>query len=239
MSYSADYARRSLGMRASIALAITLAFLLIPAFADQWVFVHWHNPNVYGTEWGRLLRVMGWWPTWLIAACALYLQRRRNASALAVVVTGSVRGISGGAGARARLWRAPRRGLRRAKDGVYARDHRASEREQRERLVLNQKKWADQTAKTQAETKILSDEDINRERDRPLSDIYRQVTVTPRLEWMTKEYKLDAAQQTKTRALLSLRRNQFIALLDSTQHPTIKLSRLAPLVQRVAPSPAK
>lgn len=75
MSYSADYARRSLGMRASIALAITLAFLLIPAFADQWVFVHWHNPNVYGTEWGRLLRVMGWWPTWLIAACALYLQR--------------------------------------------------------------------------------------------------------------------------------------------------------------------
>jgi hypothetical protein len=45
-------------------------------------------------------------------------------------------------------------------------------------------------------------------------------------------------QQTKTRALLSLRRNQFIALLDSTAHPTIRLSRLAPLVQRVA-TPAK
>ena len=40
------------------------------------------------------------------------------------------------------------------------------------------------------------------------------------------------------RALLSLRRNQFIALLDSTAHPTIRLSRLAPLVQRVA-APAK
>jgi hypothetical protein len=62
--------------------------------------------------------------------------------------------------------------------------------------------------------------------------------VTPPLEWFTKEYTLDAVQQTKTRALLSLRRNQFIALLDSTAHPTIRLSRLAPLVQRVA-TPAK
>jgi membrane-associated phospholipid phosphatase len=75
MSYSAEHGRRPLVMRASIALAITLAFLLIPAFGDQWVFAHWHNPNVYGTEWGRLLRVMGWWPTWLIAAAALYMQR--------------------------------------------------------------------------------------------------------------------------------------------------------------------
>jgi len=106
--------------------------------------------------------------------------------------------------------------------------------EQREKYASNSKKRLEQDAKRRAETSILSDEDINRERDRPLTDIYRQVTVTPRLEWMTKEYKLDAAQQTKIRALLSLRRNQFIALLDSTAHPTIRLSRLAPLVQRVA-----
>ncbi|MCX6950703.1 MAG: hypothetical protein NTV51_00720 [Verrucomicrobia bacterium] len=110
--------------------------------------------------------------------------------------------------------------------------------EQRERYNANSKKRLELDAKRRAETSILSDEDITRERDRPLTDIYRQVTVTPRLEWMTKEYKLDAAQQTKTRALLSLRRNQFIALLDSTAHPTIRLSRLAPLVQRVA-TPAK
>jgi len=76
VSFSADYARRSLGVRAAAALAITLAFLLIPALADQWVFAHWSHPNVYGTEWGRLLRIMGWWPTWVIAAIALYLQQR-------------------------------------------------------------------------------------------------------------------------------------------------------------------
>lgn len=110
--------------------------------------------------------------------------------------------------------------------------------EQREKRIANHKKWAERDAKRQAETTLLSDEDINRERDRPLTDIYRQVTVTPRLEGMTKEYKLDAGQQAKLRALLALRRNQFIALLDSTAHPTIRLSRLAPLVQRVV-EPAK
>ncbi len=110
--------------------------------------------------------------------------------------------------------------------------------EQREKWIVNQKKWAERDAKRLAETTPLSDEDINREKDRPLTDIYRQVTVTPRLEWFTKEYKLDAVQQTKTRALLSLRRNQFIALLDSTAHPTIRLSRLVPLVERVY-APAK
>lgn len=110
--------------------------------------------------------------------------------------------------------------------------------EQREKFVLNKKKIADHIEKKKNDPALLSDEDINRERDRPLTDIYRQVTVTPPLEWMTKEYTLDAVQQTKARALLALRRNQFIALLDSTAHPTIRLSRLAPLVQRVA-GPAK
>lgn len=109
---------------------------------------------------------------------------------------------------------------------------------QKEKFVANQKKRAERDAKKKADTKLLSDEDISRERDRPLSDIYWQVTVTPRLEWMTKEYALDASQQTNVRALLALRRNQFTALLDSTAHPTIRLSRLAPLVQRVA-TPAK
>lgn len=110
--------------------------------------------------------------------------------------------------------------------------------EQREKWAANQKKWAERDAKRLSLTSLLSDEDISRERDRPLTDIYRQVTVTPRLEWLTKEFKLDAAQQTKARALLALRRNQFIALLDSTAHPTIRLSRLAPLVERVG-APAK
>lgn len=111
--------------------------------------------------------------------------------------------------------------------------------EQKEKRAANLKKWAERDAKRLADMTTLSDEDINREKDRPLTDVYSQITVTPRLERMTKEYTLDAVQQTKTRALLTLRRNQYMALLDSTQHPAFRLSRLAPLVQRVCAPTAK
>ena len=109
--------------------------------------------------------------------------------------------------------------------------------DQKEKFFANQKKWADRLAKRMAKREPLSDEDIQREKERPMTWIYWQVTVTPRLESLTKEYRLDAAQQTSTRALLSLRRNKFIALYDATTHPSIRLSRLAPLIERVrAPS---
>lgn len=111
--------------------------------------------------------------------------------------------------------------------------------EQREKYLINQKKRAEDKAKSLARREPLSDEDIQREKDRPMTFIYWQVTVTPRLEQLTKAYNLDAAQQNATRALLAMRRNKFIALYDATQHPSIRLSRLAPLIERVAASPAK
>jgi hypothetical protein len=109
--------------------------------------------------------------------------------------------------------------------------------EQQEKFVSSQKKWAERTAKRIAKREPLSDEDIQREKERPMTWIYWQVTVTPRLEFLTKEYKLDATQQTSTRALLTLRRSKFISLYDSTTHPSIRLSRLAPLIERVSAPP--
>ena len=106
--------------------------------------------------------------------------------------------------------------------------------EQREKYNVNKKKSAERDAKRREETTPLSDEDIQRAKERPLTYIYWQVTITPMLENLTKDYKLDSAQQASTRALLSLRRNKFIALYDSTPHPSIRLSRLAPLIERVA-----
>ena len=110
---------------------------------------------------------------------------------------------------------------------------------QREKFGASQKKHAERDAKRLANRAPLTDEDIRLERERPLTDIYWYVTITPRLEWLTKEYSLDPAQQNSTRALLSLRRSKFIALFDSTPHPSIRLSRLAPLIERVAAAPAK
>lgn len=109
---------------------------------------------------------------------------------------------------------------------------------QREKHAGNQKKWADMVAKMKANTAPLSDDDINRARQQAVTDVYFMVTVTPRLERLTKEYELDPGQQASVRALLTLRRTKFIALLDATEHASVRLSKLAPMIERVA-GPAK
>ena len=108
---------------------------------------------------------------------------------------------------------------------------------QREKFLGSQKKWAERDAKRAAKRELLSDEDIQREQDRSMSWIYWKVTITPRLEMLTKDYGLDATQQGTARALLALRRNKFIALFDSTPHLNIRLSRLEPLIERVVAPP--
>lgn len=108
---------------------------------------------------------------------------------------------------------------------------------QREKFMANQRKKAERDAKRAADRSPLSDEEIQRAKDRPLTSTYWNVVVTPHLEWTTKEYSLDASQQTSVRALLALRRNKFIALYDATPHPSIRLSKLAPLIERVAEQP--
>ena len=84
----------------------------------------------------------------------------------------------------------------------------------------------------------LSDEEIFREQDRSMTWVYWKITVTPRLEMLTRAHQLDAAQQNETRALLVLRRSKFMALFDSTPHLGIRLSGLAPLIERVAATAA-
>ncbi len=111
--------------------------------------------------------------------------------------------------------------------------------EQHKDFLAYHKRWADSMARRQADRKPVTDEDIMRARDRPLTEVYWMVTITPRLERLTKDFKLTEEQQAATRALLSLRRSKFMALLDSTPHPSIRLSRLAPMLERageVAPA---
>lgn len=110
---------------------------------------------------------------------------------------------------------------------------------QRAKFGENKKKSAERDAKKLADRTPLSDRDIQMAQERPLTSIYWMCTVTPRLDYLAKEYTLDEAQQTAVRALLVLRRTKYVALLDSTPHPSIRLSRLAPLIERVAASPAK
>lgn len=84
MSYWDNYGQRPLALRATVALAITLAFLLVPAVADQWVYLHFHHKHLYDLDWARLLRLMGWWPTWALLALTLWLHERGSAPTAAM-----------------------------------------------------------------------------------------------------------------------------------------------------------
>ena len=65
--------------------AVATALLLIASTAaDRWAYAHILYDRVLEEDWGRMLRVMGFWPFWLLASIALVLNDwpRRTAAAL-------------------------------------------------------------------------------------------------------------------------------------------------------------
>ena len=76
-------------------MAVGLALAL-----DHWAYEHIVYARVYEQDWGRLLRVLGFWPTWLVAAIPLYLHDRGVVAAAkrrALLLAGSpaLAGIAG------------------------------------------------------------------------------------------------------------------------------------------------
>jgi membrane-associated phospholipid phosphatase len=67
---------------------------LLAMLLDPWVYQHVVWAKVYETDWGRFLRLMGYWPTWMVVAIALWLEGQPpdlaawRARLLAVSVTG-------------------------------------------------------------------------------------------------------------------------------------------------------
>jgi hypothetical protein len=105
----------------------------------------------------------------------------------------------------------------------------AAQREKYLSNQANQKKMSEH----KSNSRTLTADDISRARDRPMMDVYWMATVTPRLEYLSKEYDLNTEQQMSLRSLLNIRRNKFISLLDSTPHPSVRLSRLAPMIKQI------
>jgi membrane-associated phospholipid phosphatase len=57
-------------------LVLMLAGLIAAHLLDSLAFQYLHYPEVNSQDWGRLLRVMGFLPTWILAATALALHDR-------------------------------------------------------------------------------------------------------------------------------------------------------------------
>ena len=76
------YSRAPLVMRATMALVITLAFLVVPSFADHWAYDHLYIAKVYDRDWAMALRACGTLYVWIPVALILWLvQREQNAAA--------------------------------------------------------------------------------------------------------------------------------------------------------------
>lgn len=54
-------------------LVVSAAAVILAHLADRWFYHHFTLPTVYGHDWGRMLRVFGYYPTWMLAALALML----------------------------------------------------------------------------------------------------------------------------------------------------------------------
>lgn len=115
--------------------------------------------------------------------------------------------------------------------------------QQRDRLAAQQKRFAERRSRgiaaLAADSGPLSDEQIFRLQQRPLLSVLGEVALSMRFDSLHHELKLDEAQQTKVRELLRSRRERFLALVDSTPPPSIMLSRLAPVAQKLAAPPSK
>lgn len=59
-------------------LALFVVAMITAHLLDPWMFAHFRVDNIYGQDWGRLLRVQGFLPLWLVAAIALALEDREQ-----------------------------------------------------------------------------------------------------------------------------------------------------------------
>lgn len=57
-------------------LGLVALFTFVPMLRDRWAYDTLYVPNLYDRDWARLLREMGWYPTWVVAALALWLAGR-------------------------------------------------------------------------------------------------------------------------------------------------------------------
>ena len=93
-------------------------------------------------------------------------------------------------------------------------------------------------SKVAADTSLLTDEQIERLRQRPLWNALYSVAITWPFDRLNGEYKFDEEQPARVHALLSHHREKFLALVDSTPPPSITLSELARQTQKLV-EPAK
>lgn len=68
--------RAPLPVRTLWLLGFVALVTFVPMLCDRRAYDSLYVPHLYDRDWARLLREIGWYPTWVIAACALWLAER-------------------------------------------------------------------------------------------------------------------------------------------------------------------
>ena len=71
--------------------------IVVAHLIDPWVFGHFRLDDIYGEDWGRLLRVLGYLPLWIVLALALWLHEvpRSWQRPAALALSPAIAGIAG------------------------------------------------------------------------------------------------------------------------------------------------
>ena len=91
---------------------------------------------------------------------------------------------------------------------------------------------AQEDAKRALSTPLTADE-IRELQQRPLQQLMSIVVIPIRVYWNTRQMNLDDAQKAQLTEILKWRRDKFLALIDESPPPSLELSTLAPLAQRL------
>jgi hypothetical protein len=85
----------------------------------------------------------------------------------------------------------------------------------------------------------LTPEEIRELQQRPLQRLFSIIVIGMRVDWNTRQLKLDPEQTKQLESFLKARREKFIALVDKSPPPSLTLSKLAPLAQRLVETPKR
>jgi membrane-associated phospholipid phosphatase len=62
--------------------AVSIALVVLAHLLDGWAWVHLVDPEIYEHDLGRMFRVVGYYPLWILLAVGLWLQTRDRKRAL-------------------------------------------------------------------------------------------------------------------------------------------------------------
>ena len=102
-----------------------------------------------------------------------------------------------------------------------------------EKVLVRRVEYREKEEKGITPDSLLTAEQIASLRQAPLYKLLAVVVVPQRVEWLANDLNLDAVQKEQAREILRVRRDKFLALVDSSPPPSLTLSRLLPLAKQL------